>query len=263
MLTFLKLGGSLITDKAGTEAAREDVIARLGGEIRAAHEANGGLGLLVGHGSGSFGHNAAERHGTRQGVATPEQWRGFAEVAVVAARLNNLVTEAFHAAGLPVFRVQPSASALCRDGVITSMALEPIRAALAHGLIPLVHGDVAVDEVRGGTIISTEDVFTYLAKQLRPARILLAGDYEGVRDEHGELVRRITPSTLPALRAALGGSEQTDVTGGMAAKVESMLALCVAVPGLSIRIFDGRPPGAVHDVLTRPEFGAGTLLEAD
>lgn len=263
MLTFLKLGGSLITDKAGTEAAREGVIARLAAELREARDADKGLDLLVGHGSGSYGHSAAEHHGTRQGVSAPEQWRGFAEVAVVAARLNNLVTEAFHAAGLPVFRVQPSASTVCRDGVIEDMAVEPIRVALDHGLIPLVHGDVAVDEVRGGTIISTEDVFTYLAKQLRPARILLAGDYEGVRDERGELIARITPSTLPAVRAALGGSEQTDVTGGMAAKVELMLALCEAVPGLIIRIFDGRLHGAVRDALAQPDFTAGTLLQAD
>ncbi|MEW5988076.1 MAG: uridylate kinase, partial [Chloroflexota bacterium] len=85
---FLKLGGSLITDKTGVEAVRPDVLARLAGEIQRAWASRPGLRLVIGHGSGSFGHVAAARYGTRRGVYTSEQWRGLAEVAATAARLN-------------------------------------------------------------------------------------------------------------------------------------------------------------------------------
>ncbi|MCA9937430.1 MAG: hypothetical protein KC418_02225, partial [Anaerolineales bacterium] len=88
---FLKLGGSLLTDKTGVEVVRADVLARLAVEIAAARQARPGLRLVLGHGSGSFGHVAAARYGTRQGVHTAAEWHGFADVARAAAALNHLV----------------------------------------------------------------------------------------------------------------------------------------------------------------------------
>ncbi|MEA3340385.1 MAG: uridylate kinase, partial [Chloroflexota bacterium] len=84
---FIKLGGSLITDKTRAYTVRREVVARLAEEVHRALDAAPGLRLVIGHGSGSFGHWAAKPYGTRQGVSTPEQWRGYAEVAAAAARL--------------------------------------------------------------------------------------------------------------------------------------------------------------------------------
>lgn len=264
MLVFLKLGGSLITDKSTPESAHIAVINRLAGEIRGALDVQPDLRLVVGHGSGSFGHVAANRYGTQRGVSTAEQWHGFAEVSVVAARLDTLVLEALYEARVPVFRAQPSASAICHAGKLLNMATAPIEQALAQGLVPLVYGDVAIDNVQGGTIISTEDVFAYLARELKPAHILLAGNYDGVMDQHGTIISRITPASLPGVQSALGGSKATDVTGGMAAKVESMLDLAQTVPGLHILIFNGEKPGAVQQALIDLDrFPQGTHLEDD
>jgi isopentenyl phosphate kinase len=48
--------------------------------------------------------------------------------------------------------------------------------------VPLLYGDVAFDRVRGGTIVSTEQVLAFVARQLPPQWLLLAGDTEGVLD---------------------------------------------------------------------------------
>ncbi len=176
-LVFVKLGGSVITVKTEPETARLEVIDRLAGEIAAALAARPDLRLVLGHGSGSFGHPAAQRYGTHLGVHSPADWRGFAEVAAAAARLNRLVTDALLAAGVPVWSIQPSASARCRDGELLSLEIGPIEQALAHGLVPLVYGDVALDKVRGGTIISTEQIFAYLARRLHPARLIMVGKW--------------------------------------------------------------------------------------
>jgi isopentenyl phosphate kinase len=72
-LTLLKLGGSLITDKTAVEAARPAVLARLAAEIAAAGPP---AGLLVAHGSGSFGHVAARRHGIAGGLRSPRGGAG-------------------------------------------------------------------------------------------------------------------------------------------------------------------------------------------
>lgn len=261
-LTFVKLGGSLITDKRVENSFRAEAAARVAAEVQSTRTQNSDLSLLLGHGSGSFGHVAARQYGTMQGVHTPEQWRGFAHVATVAAELNHRMAKTLDQAGVPVWRFQPSASALSRDGVLISLALDPIREALAHGLVPLVYGDVSLDQSRGGTIISTETIFFYLARHLPVARIFLLGEVDGVYDGVGQVIPTITPASLPAVEAALGGSAGTDVTGGMETKVRDMLALVEAVPNLTIRIMNGTQPGLLEAALLDRAY-PGTLLTRD
>ncbi len=262
MLTFVKLGGSLITDKRVESSFRESVVSRIAREIQSALAAESDLRLLVAHGSGSFGHFVASRYGTVEGVHTPEEWRGFAHVAVVASELNRLVSRAFLAEGVPVWPIQPSASAQSRDGTLVHMALEPIRQAILHGVVPLVYGDVALDETLGGTIISTETIFSYVAGYLDVGRILLLGEVEGVLDSMGRVIPLITPTSATSIGDALGGSGGVDVTGGMLAKVRSMLELASRVPSLCVRIMDGRQPGLLEATLLG-RASPGTLIKAD
>ena len=140
---FLKLGGSLITDKRQPYTARHEVIGRLADETRQALDQNPHLGLRIGHGSGSFGHWAAKPYSTQEGVHSPAQWRGYAKVAASASRLNRIVTDAFLKADVPVLSIQPSASAQCHAYGLESLNTWPIHRALTHGLVPLLYGDVA------------------------------------------------------------------------------------------------------------------------
>jgi isopentenyl phosphate kinase len=259
-LVFLKLGGSLITDKRQPLTAHPATIRRLAKEVAEAIRARPDLGLIIGHGSGSYGHTAAKQHKTQDGVHSREDWRGFATVATIAAQLNGMMMDTLHDAGVPVFRVQPSASAQCEDGRLVEMALTPIRQGLANGLVPLVYGDVAFDSIKGGTIISTENLFAYLAMHLLPTRILLAGIEEGVLDNEGCVIPEITPQNMAHYEAILGGSHGTDVTGGMLEKVRVMLRLCETLPGLEARIFTGVAEGAVGRALVDPGWEVGTRL---
>jgi isopentenyl phosphate kinase len=142
-------------------------------------------------------------------------------------------------------------------------------AALAHGLAPVVHGDVALDDVRGGTIISTEEIFCWLAPRLRPQRVVLVGEVPGVltadpsSGAEGEVIDEITPATLPLLTETLGGSRGVDVTGGMVAKVSQMGALVRATPSLAcVQVISGLTPGLVRSVLADPMARAGTRIVA-
>lgn len=244
-LIFLKLGGSLITDKRQPELPRLDVIQRLADEIATARRYNPMLRLLIGHGSGSFGHVHAQRHGTRTGVHGPAAWAGFAATADAAARLNRLITAALLAAGVPAWSIQPSAALRCVDGQVVEGPLAAVQGALAHGLVPLVYGDVALDDVRGGTIASTEEIFEWLAAHLHPRRLILAGEVDGIYTADPQLdptatrIAEVTPATLQAIQAGLGGSYGVDVTGGMAAKVAQAVGMVTAHPGLDVLICSG------------------------
>ncbi|MEJ2209810.1 MAG: isopentenyl phosphate kinase [Anaerolineae bacterium] len=264
---FVKLGGSVITDKARAETPRPAVIARLAAEVAAARAAGPERHLLLGHGSGSFGHVAARRYGTRQGVGDAAGWAGFARVAAAAARLNRLVVDALLAAGVPAWSLQPSASARCRGGEIEWLETEPAETALAHGLVPLVYGDVALDSAQGATIISTEQIFHYLARRLHPARLILVGRVHGIFEADplgnpaARPVPRVSAGNWDEVRALLGGSHATDVTGGMLAKVEEMVALARELPGLTVHLISGEQPGALQAALgDAPDQVGGTLI---
>ena len=259
---FLKLGGSLITDKTKVESIRGDVLARLAAEIGQARQENSAMRLVLGHGSGSFGHMAAARRGTRQGVSDAEDWRGFVEVSDAAARLNRLVLAALLAADVPAVSLPPSASVLCEDGRIQTIAAQNVQAALAARLVPVVYGDVAFDTIRGGTIVSTEEVMMALAGAIRPSWLLLAGETPGVFDLAGQVIPAISHKNFSEIEQALGGSRGTDVTGGMATKVQSMLALIEQFPQLSIRIFSGLESDRLARTLLDPAQAGGTLLHA-
>lgn len=260
-LYFLKLGGSLITDKSRPHTPRPEVLSRLAEEIKHVLDTRPGFQLVVGHGSGSFGHVPGKRYGTRQGVHSLEQWQGFAEVWYEATALTSIVVEALHQAGLPVISFSPSASVISKGGAVLSWDLAPLRAAMQAGLLPVVHGDVVFDRILGGTILSTEDLFAFLARQFHPERILLAGIEAGVWADYPEcsrLLPEITPETLPAIFPALGGSNKTDVTGGMSSKVRQSLALIEEFPSLLIQIFSGEGPGDVERAL-QGELSGTTL----
>lgn len=251
-LIFLKLGGSLITDKHTASTPLPEVIARTCEEIAHALADNPQMELVLGHGSGSFGHMAARQYNTRQGVRTLEEWRGFANVWKEARALNQIIVEALHTAGLPAVSFPASAGAEVADGEVQAWDLSRLVKALDVGLLPVVYGDVAFDRERGGTILSTEDIFQYLARQLGPSRILLAGIEPGVWADYPDNTRlapTITPANIDSVLPALQGSAAADVTGGMRTKVDEMLTLVQHVPGLEVVIFSGVEDGSILKAL--------------
>lgn len=262
-VVFVKLGGSVITDKGSARAVRWDTLRRLASEIAAARREGHAGRLLIGHGSGSYGHWEAKRYGTHIGVRTAEEWRGYAAVSTAAAQLNRIVTDALATVGLPVQSIQPSASARCVDGRIIELDSSPVQVALAHGIVPVVYGDVALDCVRGGTIVSTEALFVFLAHRLDPAQIVLVGDVEGVFDDSGEVIPLISPATYTGVASASSRSGGIDVTGGMAAKVATMVELVCLRPRTLVRVVSGLVAGTLHETLCDPEAPYGTRIAAD
>jgi isopentenyl phosphate kinase len=257
-LVFLKLGGSLITDKSQPHTVRSEVLNRIVQEVATALSQDHNLRVVLGHGSGSFGHFPASKYHTRLGVKTAEEWAGFVEVWREAAELNHLVLQALERANLPAIALPPSAMVFARHGTVVNWNLETLLHALEEQLLPVIFGDVVFDAVLGGTILSTEDLFAYLTQYLRPAQLLLAGNQPGVWadfPENTRLLSEITPKSLPQIEAGLRGSAATDVTGGMADKVQQVLSLVESFPEISISIFSGEIPGNVQRALLGEAIG--------
>jgi isopentenyl phosphate kinase len=250
-LLLLKLGGSLITDKARPETPRREVIARLAGEIaRAAREIP--FHVVVGHGSGSFGHVAARESGIATGLRSADQLPGVSRTQERAAALHRIVIEALLAAGALPFSIAPSSCLVADAGRPAAFAAEPLLLALDRGLLPVLYGDVVTDRSWGISICSTERLFEALAGTLRDQgrtirRALWLGETDGLYDSEGRTVPTISAGDLDRAAAAIGAPAGTDVTGGMLHRVETALGLArLGVPSL---LANGLVPGLLERAL--------------
>jgi isopentenyl phosphate kinase len=271
-LVFLKLGGSLITDKTQPYTPRLDVMDDVAFQINTALQTHPNLRLVIGHGAGSFGHVPASEYRTRDGLpprSTPlahrerddsddNYWKGYAEVWYQASSLNRHVMNALHKAMVRAISLPPSSSVIASDGQVSIWETTPIRMSLAAGIVPVIFGDVVYDEIRGGTILSTENLFTHLARALYPERILLAGIETGVWEDfptRTKKIDKITPLSFHEIKEGVGKSAAADVTGGMESKVKQMLDLAQEVPGVTIQIFSGEEPGNIARALAGETLG--------
>lgn len=262
-LTLVKLGGSLITDKTRPEAVRPGRLRALARDLARAR-AEGAGPVLLGHGSGSFGHVEARRHGLDRPPADAGQWMGVARTQDRAAVLHRLVIEALLREEIPTFSWAPASALVAADGRAESGAATPLGRALDAGLVPVVFGDIVLDRTRGASICSTEEVFRFLATAL-PAtgwtvrRVLWMGETAGVWDADGATLARLDAASAAALTPSVGGSRGIDVTGGMTHRLETALEL--AELGVESWILDGRARDRLYRALLGEPFG-GTQVPA-
>ena len=258
-ITFLKLGGSLLTDKTQERSARLEVIRRLAGEIVAARGAGA---LVLGHGSGSFGHVAAARAGIGEGPVAREQLAGVAETQAEAAELHRMVVAALREAGGRPFSFVPGSFLVGKSGHEHGVLPPALPVALRSGFLPVVYGDVVLDTEWGAAIVSTEAVFIFLARELLAAgftvrRAIWLGETAGLLDSAGRTIPEIHPDDWDTAVRALRSPRGTDVTGGMGLRLVAASAL--ADDGIPSLLADGTVPGLLERAL-RGEMVPGTLI---
>ena len=217
MTTVLKLGGSLITDKERAETLDGAALDAAADAIAAADD-----DLALVHGAGSFGHHYAEKHGVSVAEGTTDAGAAL-EIHGSMTTLNRFVLSRLHDRDVPALPVHPlSAGARDADAAL-DMPIPAVRTMLGEGFVPVSHGDVIAHEGHGTTIISGDEVVVRFAESLAADRVGLCSTVDGVYDADGDVIDRI--DDFDDVADALGGSDATDVTGGMAGKVRELLAL--------------------------------------
>lgn len=229
-LTVLKLGGSVVTDKDERETIDVEAlpeVARAIGAATAQHttesdrQADHG-DLIVVHGGGSFGHHHAARHGVSRTEGTRDV-EAIRQIHDAMGRLNKAVLDFLGDAGVDAVPVRPF-SAGHRDQTGTlDLHTDHVARMLDEGFVPVLHGDVMTHTGTGATIVSGDELVTELAEQLSATRVGLCSTVPGVLDDEDDVIDEI--QSLDDVSDYLGESESTDVTGGMAAKVDALLEL--------------------------------------
>jgi isopentenyl phosphate kinase len=246
MTTVLKLGGSVVTDKSRPETVDTATLERAATDI--ATHSDPEPNLVVIHGGGSFGHPHAERHGvsTTEGTHDPAAVR---EIHAAMRVLNTAVVDALADAGVPAVPVAPFAGCHRADDPDTTLTVpaDTVATMLGEGFVPVLHGDVVAHAGSGATILSGDELVTALATELDADRVGLCSDVPGVLDTDGTVIPRI--DAFDDAADALGGSDATDVTGGMAAKVRALVDLeapaTVFDPDALAAFLDGEDAGTL------------------
>ena len=254
---LVKWGGSLVTDKATPQTARPEVLQRLARELAAfLGRAPSDVRVVLGHGSGSFGHAAAHGSGLTSGAATGDREsserdvrRAATTTQLAAAQLHGLVHEALVQAGVSAFGLRPGSLLVADDGTPKLLNIEPLERALNLGCVALVHGDVVVDRSKGFTICSTERVLECLAAELvhlgRIEGAIWLGETAGLLDENGSTILEVSPTQ--DVSRWIRDPRGVDVTGGMTHRIVTVRRF--ASQGVASILGNGLEPGLFGDCL--------------
>ena len=223
---MLKIGGSVITDKSGDCAINRRQVSA----IAEAVAKNPVPGLVVVHGAGSCGHPEAKRFHLDRGAAAGHA-EGISITHNAVARLNGEVVAALQGQGVEAVGVHPLHVAFADCGRLVAFEERQLEKMVTLGMVPVIHGDVVMDQSRGACIVSGDQLVRYLAPLLTIGHVGLATDVPGVL-KGGVVVPEITPASGRSLQ--VGSSTFTDVTGGMRGKINELLELANAGVGSEI-----------------------------
>ena len=238
------------------------MIERLGGEIAHVLKERP-YRLIVGHGSGSFGHRAAARFKLTEGLRVPLQLTGVSMTQEQAATLHRFVIGSLSEVEANPFSIAPSSFVVAAGGRPVSFHDEALLLAYDRGMLPVLYGDVVMDREQGVAIVSTETLLTLVAKRLLARgtvvrRAVWLGETDGLYDADGRTIPRLSPDDFETALQAVGDPSGTDVTGGMRLRLETACELArLGIPSLLV---NGTKPGNLEKAV-RGGPVPGTLVE--
>ena len=213
-----------MTDKTRPDSLHENRIRNIATAISQALSETD-LELILSHGAGAYGHIKAKQYRAQEGKHPDFGWQAYYLIRQDMMHLNLRFVQLCSAANLFPVTVQPSAIIVAKDGNINSMDTSIIKNLLEFEQIPLLHGDIVIDENRGFTIASTEDILSFLSNSLQFSRVIMVSDVPGVLDEDGKITPIINRDNYDDIMKHLGDAKGADVTGGMKKKIEHLFSL--------------------------------------
>jgi isopentenyl phosphate kinase len=228
----VKLGGSAITDKSKICTPRLGLIHRVAGEIGSYSGE-----LVVLHGGGSYAHPFATRNLMARGFKGASGLKSVSEIELNLDQLTRIIGVALILHGRSFVPLRPMSFLTLHNGNIREAFLSPLKAALRLGIIPIIHGDLAMDDAKGVGVVSADRIASLLGQKLMVKRVLFGCDVDGVYDDTASkmVIREVNKTNYTRILKRVGRAD-TDATGGMRGKV--IEALWLARLGVESYIFN-------------------------
>jgi isopentenyl phosphate kinase len=245
---LLKIGGSVLTDKARTTTVRRDFVRLVAQQIANANRTD----LVLVHGAGSFGHPQAAVY--LSGRRISDAWKTHRAVSL----LNTLFVNELHSQSVPALPIHPFDIITLDGGRIARFDMAVLSLMLENDFIPVLHGDIVLDSVDGFNILSGDQIVAFLAQKMLPEKIGIGTDVDGVI-YRGEKISHLNASEFENYRKGIIGSSVIDVTGGMLHKVSELVEIANA--GIQSEIFNATRNGNIAKFLMSNQQ-VGTKISA-
>lgn len=259
-LVIIKLGGSVITYKdTSTVKIRKNTIENLCKELRSLVRQNKYHIILV-HGAGSFGHPLATRYQLQNGDLNKNRLFGFSLTVAKMIELNSFIVQSLLNNQLPAISLPPHAFATQINKKLINFDYKLIKEYLDKGFLPVLFGDVVLDEKQECSILSGDTIMAYLAKRLIAKKVIFLSDVDGVFDSdpkinhNAKLIPKVTNNNLKQVLSGLSVNNKNDVTGQMEGKI---LEVKKHLSGIKVIITNGLKN---NSLITASEGHIGTEL---
>ncbi len=238
-MILIKLGGSVLTDKSIPFSFDKEVTRRLSVELTEADDS-----VIIVHGGGSFGHPGAERYGLNT-VKPRDIPKATAQVQRDMRKLNRIIIDIMIEEGIHAVSIPGGTVTKYRDGNMISFNEDIFMDYLSLGTTPITFGDVALDEKRGVTICSGDDIMARLAPLAD--RTIFVTNVDGIF-KNGKTVDVFTEGMLPLTTEDMHRDKECiDVTGSMERKLKLMLNMS---EHCETYVVNGLKPGRLNSLLT-------------
>lgn len=260
-LVFLKLGGSLITDKTKPSYFIRDNVENVAKQINKALIKKD-FSLIIGTGTGSFGHYYAIKYLATEPIKTDLQHKGVCIIHDSVAFLNHLVITALINNNIHAFSVSPSSFISSNKSRITKYNKGIINKFLEKKFIPVLFGDMIIDSKYGAVVMSTEKLLSNLSllfkKEYESISIIHAGITDGVIDNAGKTVNRINVKNYNKVKRSIFKTQGFDVTGGMNHKLQ--IGMNLVKNGIKTIILNGLSSDALYKTLMGEQINTSTVI---
>ena len=256
---LVKLGGSVITNKAKSCSFQQEIMERLASEIKKAD-----TDLIVIHGAGSFGHILAKQHNLNDGYTKKSQLLGFSRTHAMVQQLNSLVLDCLHNNDIPAVGLPPHAFLTLDNHRVHTFSHVLFEDYLHGGFVPVSFGDVALDQKLRFSICSGDLLMQELAAHFSPEKVIFVMDEDGLytsnpkTNPQARFIERTTVDELSELTTSKNTYD--DVTQGMEGKINVIQA--IANLGIDTMMINGKIENRLYDTLVGDHV-KGTLIKGE
>lgn len=261
-LIIIKLGGSVVTKKdSKIPQVRNSVITRIAHEIKQLSQEK--YQFILVHGAGSFGHPIVKKYNLHLGMKTDEQKLAFSQTQQNMLKLNSIIMKHLLEANISATSFPPHNFVVQSAGKLNYLELGMIKKYLVNNQIPILFGDMVLDDKWGCSVLSGDTIVSYLAKKLKADQVIFLSDVDGISDSdpkknpQAKLIPQITNKNLKQVLKGLTPTERVDVTGEMQGKI---LAIKRDLSKIPVYVINGLKDDTLSKAVRQNDIGTRLLL---
>ncbi len=238
-LLVIKLGGAVVTYKdSPTPKARSETIRSLSKEIKQLSKA--GYKIILVHGAGSFAHSMVKKYNLNLGMKYKRQKYIFGKVIQRMLKLNGIIMGNLQKNGVAAVSLPPHTFITQTAGNLDQFEVSLIKQYLKKKIIPVLFGDMVLDDKWGCSVISGDTTVCYLAKKLKADQVIFLSDVDGIYDSDprknpkAKLIPEINNKNINQVLKGLSPTGRDDVTGEMQGKILAVKKDLKSIPTMVV-----------------------------